>query len=55
MRRQLLTGLLMTIALTVLVGLAYPLAMTGIAQALMKDKANGSFVLGERQGRRARR
>jgi K+-transporting ATPase ATPase C chain len=28
----------------VLVGLAYPLAMTGIAQALMKNKANGSFV-----------
>jgi K+-transporting ATPase ATPase C chain len=44
MRRQLLTGLRMTIALTVLVGLAYPLAMTGIAQALMKNKANGSFV-----------
>ena len=44
MRRQLLTGLRMTIALTVLVGLAYPLAMTGIAQALMKNKANGSLV-----------
>jgi K+-transporting ATPase ATPase C chain len=44
MRRQLLTGLRMTIALTLLVGLAYPLAMTGIAQALMKNKANGSFV-----------
>jgi K+-transporting ATPase ATPase C chain len=45
MRRQLLTGLRVTIALTVLVGLAYPLAMTGIAQALMKNKANGSFAL----------
>jgi potassium-transporting ATPase KdpC subunit len=44
MRRQLITGLRMTIALTVLLGLAYPLAMTGIAQALMKNKANGSFV-----------
>ena len=44
MRRQLLTGLRITIALTILVGLAYPLAMTAIAQALMKDKANGSFV-----------
>ena len=44
MRRQLMTGLRMTIALTVLLGLAYPLAMTGIAQALMKNKANGSFV-----------
>ena len=32
MRRQLVTGLLMTIALTVLLGLVYPLAMTGIAQ-----------------------
>ena len=44
MRRQLLTGLRMTLVLIVLVGLAYPLAMTGIAQALMKNKANGSFV-----------
>jgi K+-transporting ATPase ATPase C chain len=44
MRRQLLTGLRMTLALTVLLGLAYPIAMTGIAQALMKNKANGSFV-----------
>jgi K+-transporting ATPase ATPase C chain len=44
MRRQLMTGLRMTIALTVLFGLAYPLAMTGIAQVFMKSKANGSFV-----------
>jgi K+-transporting ATPase ATPase C chain len=44
MRRQLVTGLRMTIALALLLGLAYPLAMTGIAQALMKNKANGSFV-----------
>jgi K+-transporting ATPase ATPase C chain len=44
MRRQLMTGLRMTIALTLLLGLAYPLAMTGIAQAFMKNKANGSFV-----------
>ncbi len=41
MRRQLMTGLRMTI---VLLGLAYPLAMTGIAQAFMKNNANGSFV-----------
>jgi potassium-transporting ATPase KdpC subunit len=34
----------MTIAMIVLVGLAYPLAMTGIAQGLMKNRANGSFV-----------
>jgi K+-transporting ATPase ATPase C chain len=44
MRRQLMTGLLMTLAMIVLVGLAYPLAMTGIAEGLMKSKANGSYV-----------
>jgi potassium-transporting ATPase KdpC subunit len=44
MRRQLVTGLMMTLSMIVLVGLAYPLAMTGIAQGLMKNKANGSFV-----------
>jgi K+-transporting ATPase ATPase C chain len=44
MRRQLVTGLLMTLAMTVLVGLAYPFAMTGIAQVLMSNKADGSFV-----------
>jgi len=44
MRRQLLTGLLMTVALTVLVGLVYPFVMTGIAQAFMGSRADGSFV-----------
>ena len=44
MRRQLVTGLLMTIAMIVVLGLLYPLAMTGAAQLFAKDKANGSFV-----------
>ena len=44
MRRQLLTGLLMTIAMFVLLGLAYPFAMTGIAQVLFHDQANGSLA-----------
>ena len=44
MRRQLVTGLMMTLSMIVLVGLAYPLAMTGIAQGLMKSRANGTFV-----------
>ena len=44
MRRQLVTGLMMTLSMIVLVGLAYPLAMTGIAQGLMKGRANGSYV-----------
>jgi K+-transporting ATPase ATPase C chain len=44
MRRQLLTGLLMTIAMIVLVGLVYPLVMTGITQVAFNGKANGSLV-----------
>src|SRR3954451_22566754 len=44
MRRQLVTGLLMTIVMTVLLGLLYPLAMTGAAQVFARGKANGSFV-----------
>src|SRR6267378_2218397 len=44
MRRQLVPALRMTIALTVLLGLAYPLAMTGMAQALFRSKADGSLV-----------
>jgi len=44
MRRQLLTGLYMTIALTVLLGLIYPLAVFGVSQVFFKDNADGSFV-----------
>ena len=44
MRRQLLPALRMILVLTVITGLAYPLAMTGFAQVLFKDKANGSLV-----------
>jgi len=43
-RRQLLTGLFMTIALTVLTGLVYPFAVLVVGQGLFKDNANGSFV-----------
>ncbi len=39
-----MTGFLMTIALTVLVGLLYPLAVYGVGQGLFRDNANGSFV-----------
>ncbi len=44
LRRQLLTGLLMTVVLTVLLGLVYPLAITAVAQVTMQHKANGSIV-----------
>jgi len=44
MRRQLLPALRMVLVMTVLTGLAYPLLMTGVAQALFPSKADGSLV-----------
>lgn len=44
MRRQLLPALRMVLVLTVLTGLVYPLVVTGIAQALFNDEANGSLL-----------
>jgi|SRR5579883_1350841 len=44
MRRQLLPAFRMTIVLIALVGVLYPLAMTGVAQALFPAQANGSLI-----------
>jgi K+-transporting ATPase ATPase C chain len=44
MRRQLVTGLLATVALVLLLGLVYPLVMTGLGQAFFSRQANGSLV-----------
>jgi K+-transporting ATPase ATPase C chain len=44
MRRQLMTGLLVTIVLTVLLGIVYPLVITGVSQLTMSSRANGSLV-----------
>lgn len=43
--KQLLPALLMTIALTVLLGVVYPLAVTGLAQMLFPYQANGSLIV----------
>ncbi len=44
MRRDLLTSLIAVVLMTVVFGLAYPLAFTGIAQVLFPGKADGSKI-----------
>ena len=50
MRRQLLAGLRMLVILTVVLGVVYPLAVTGISQLTMSNRANGSLVRAGRRG-----
>jgi potassium-transporting ATPase KdpC subunit len=42
--KNLITAVLMTIVTTILLGLIYPLAVTGIAQLTFPDKANGQLI-----------
>ena len=42
--KNLVTSILMTLVLTVLLGLLYPLAVTGLAQIIFPDKANGQLI-----------
>ena len=44
MRRQLIAGLRLLAVLTVVVGVVYPLCVTGIAQLTMSNRANGSLA-----------
>jgi K+-transporting ATPase ATPase C chain len=44
MKKNLITSVLMTIATTVLLGIIYPLVVTGLAQVLFPKKANGQLV-----------
>ena len=44
MRQNLLIALRFTVVTTLIFGLAYPAAVTGLAQVLFKDKANGQLV-----------
>ncbi len=50
MRKHLLTSVLMTVMTTILLGLVYPLLITGIAQIIFREKADGQLI---RNGNRA--
>lgn len=44
MKKDLITSILYTMVVTVLVGLLYPLLITGLAQIEAKEKANGQLI-----------
>jgi potassium-transporting ATPase KdpC subunit len=44
MKKNLITAILMTLATTVLLGIIYPLVVTGLAQVLFPGKANGQLI-----------
>jgi K+-transporting ATPase ATPase C chain len=45
MKKNLMISVLMTIATTILLGIVYPLVLTGLAQLFFKDKANGQLIV----------
>lgn len=47
MKKNLITAVLMTIATTVLLGILYPLLITGLAQLIFPKQANGSLIKGK--------
>jgi K+-transporting ATPase ATPase C chain len=47
MKKNLITAVLMTIATTVLLGILYPLLVTGLAQLIFPKQANGELIQGK--------
>jgi K+-transporting ATPase ATPase C chain len=45
MAKNLITAILFTVVTTVLLGLVYPLVVTGLAQVIFPDKANGQLIV----------
>jgi potassium-transporting ATPase KdpC subunit len=45
MKKNALIAVSMTIASTILLGIIYPLVITGLAQLFFKDKANGQLIV----------
>src|SRR5271170_6814837 len=45
MKKNLLISVWMTLATTILLGIIYPLVITGLAQLFFKDKANGQLIM----------
>ena len=45
MKKNLITAVLMTVATTILLGIIYPLVVTGLAQVIFPSKANGQLIL----------
>jgi potassium-transporting ATPase KdpC subunit len=45
MKRNLITAILMTVVTTILLGVVYPLVVTGLAQVIFPDKANGQLIV----------
>jgi len=44
MKKNLITAVLMTIATTILLGIVYPLIVTGLAQVIFPRQANGELI-----------
>ena len=49
MLKELKPGFMMMLVMTVLTGLIYPAVITGIAQAVFRDQANGSLIVSNGQ------